>query len=99
MNCDYCNACQSDAGYEHDATEYWCELGQDNESGPDEEELGCNLTEEEIEKALPEAREADEKAFVKQCDDYMKYVNDVNDPYLFYASEYNHEKNQMKKEA
>lgn len=77
MKCEDCPALSDNAGYEHSADDWWCDLGEDMESGPSDD-FGCmRRSLEKIKRDLKIAHEQDSKAFAQQCAEMVAYFEEL----------------------
>lgn len=76
MLCKNCPASCDNSGYEHDADDWWCGLGEDMESGY-QEECGCKRRSlEKIKRDLKVETEKTNEAFAHECGEMVKYYEE-----------------------
>jgi len=67
MKCENCPALGNNSGYEHDADEWWCNLGEEDKEFNDGS-TGCNRKSlSKIKRDLEIARKIDAEAFATEC--------------------------------
>ena len=74
MRCDCCPAARDDSGYEHDAEEFWCAVGEEEIEFKDGS-IGCRRRSVEKLKAdIKEASDLEVEAFVEECGKFLEFI-------------------------
>ena len=77
MKCDHCIALRNDSGYERDATEWWCAVGEEEKEFADGS-VGCNRKSiQKLKRDIVTEDKIEERAFVKECRNFLEYVDQL----------------------
>lgn len=74
MRCEHCIALKNDGGYEHDAEEYWCAVGEEEIEFTDGT-LGCRRRSvEKLKRDMKVANELECEAFAEECGRFLDFL-------------------------
>ena len=74
MKCENCIALRNDSGYEHDATEFWCAVGEEEIEFSDGS-IGCmRKSVEKLKRDMKMQDEIETEAFVEECERFVDFV-------------------------
>ena len=74
MRCDGCIALRNDSGYEHDATEFWCAVGEQEREFSDGS-IGCmRKSIEKLKRDMKIQDAIDTEAFAEECGRFVEFI-------------------------
>ena len=78
MRCDCCPAARDDSGYEHDATEYWCAVGEEEREFADGS-VGClRRSVEKLKEDMKIQSDLECEAFAEECSSFLEFLEKQN---------------------
>lgn len=74
MKCENCIALRNDSGYEHNATEFWCAVGEEEIEFADGS-IGCKRGSiQKLKRDIEAQDKIAEEAFVQECDSFIDWI-------------------------
>lgn len=74
MRCDSCLAAKDDSGYEHNATEFWCAVGEEEREFADGS-VGClRRSVEKLKQDMKIQSELECEAFAEECGKFLEFI-------------------------
>lgn len=90
MRCEHCIALIDDGGYERDATEWWCAVGEEEVEFADGT-IGCKRRSiDKLKRDMETQIKIEEEAFVKECDDFWEFATGVDKIQSRYNIDFEH---------
>ena len=77
MKCEHCIALRDDSGYEHNATEWWCVVGEEEREFADGS-IGCTRRSvQKLKRDIDAQNKIEQEAFAKECDSFMDWIEQM----------------------
>mgnify|MGYP003301849014 CR=1 FL=1 len=77
MRCEHCIALRDDSGYEHNATEWWCAVGEEEIEFADGT-IGCKRRSiQKLKRDIEIQNKIEQEAFIKECGSFVDWVKEV----------------------
>lgn len=77
MRCEHCIALRDDSGYEHNATEWWCAVGEGEIEFADGT-IGCKRRSiQKLKRDIEIQNKIEQEAFIKECGSFVDWVKEV----------------------
>lgn len=90
MRCDNCIALKNDSGYERNATEWWCAVGEEEIEFADGT-IGCkrrSIT--KLKKDMEVQDKIEEQAIIKEYEDFVDFITKTNEIQSKYNISFEH---------
>ena len=77
MKCEHCIALRDDSGYEHNATEWWCTVGEEEREFADGS-IGCaRRSIQKLKRDIAAQNKIEQEAFTKECESFMDWIEQM----------------------
>ena len=77
MRCEHCIALRDDSGYEHNATEWWCAVDEEEIEFADGT-IGCKRRSiQKLKRDIEIQNKIEQEAFTKECGSFVDWVKEV----------------------